>query len=184
MSIKAFGEMLNGIGGGVTTLGRALAAHLGVPYLEKREGERLLGHYLIDPAQRYTRLLPDREKIRDEAVQQGNLLPTRRFRMPNGEILDADTCPDMKAEQLTEEAWSRDNWPTSCNDVEGALGRLQYGITGVYYHRPSMNLVLVDPAGERVGIRSTALTGPFGLKTEKNLKEIRALGRLKKAPTV
>ena len=51
----------------------------------------------------------------------------------------------------------RKNWPTSFNDVRGALRRLKK-LAGVYYHYPSMNLVLVDESGKKIGIRSGDLS--------------------------
>lgn len=163
-SIQAFLDMIEGIGGGCATIGRALAVRLNVPYHEDREGERLLGHRL-------------REVPREEAIEQG-LLSQRRYRLPGGDLCDTDEFLSG-AEQLTEEVWTRDNWPTSYNDVPGAIGRLQHGIAGVYFHRPSMNLVLIDSMGEKVGIRSTKLTGPFGLQTEAIREGLLMLGRLK-----
>jgi hypothetical protein len=159
-SIQAFLSMIEGIGGGCATIGRALAVRLNVPYHEDREGERLLGHRL-------------KEVPLGVAIE---LLPSQRYRLSNG---DVSQRYESGAEQLTEEVWTRDNWPTSYNDVPGAIRKLQHGIAGVYYHRPSMNLVLIDTMGEKVGIRSTKLTGPFGLQDEAILEGLKMLGRLK-----
>lgn len=137
---------------------RTLAANLGVPYLEEREGERLLGHRL-------------KEVSREAAIEQG-LFPTRRFRAPDGTVLETDEFPDMSYDQLTEEVWTKENWPSSYNSVQEALQKVPDGITAIYFHKPSLNLVLVAPGGELVGIRRTAFYDPV---------EVQALDLLKKA---
>jgi len=58
--------------------------------------------------------------------------------------------------------------PDSYNSVEEAVRKLPHGITGTYFHRRSMNLVLLGPLDEKVGIRSTSfLSGVEPLKTLK-----------------
>lgn len=145
MSIQGFFAMLQGQNQSVTSLGRSLATRLGVPYVAERESEKLLGHCYRDAS-------------REEALKQG-LFPTRRFKKRcDGSILETDDWPSPLREfdQLTAEVWTRDNWPDNVNDVAGALGRCTTGITAVYYHRPSMCLVVIGASGEKVGIRSTA----------------------------
>ncbi len=176
--IKAFGAMLDGQGNGCITVGHALCARLGVPYLQERESERLLGH-------RRTKTL--RGGFRKGAMAsmdelEGELLAEREFRFPNGELLRTNEWPkrlfEEKAEQLSEEVWTKENWPDSFNDAKEAVAKLPNGITGVYYHRPSMNLVLVGPTGEKVGVRSTAIMTPMiGIDRD----HVFALGALKKA---
>jgi len=134
-----------------------LAKRLGVPYLKERNREMLLGHKLIGIT-------------RDEAIKQG-LLPTRRFRSPTGKILETNKFPTMDYEQLTDEVWTRNNFPTSNNSVLEALQKVPNGIIALYWHMTSLNIVLVSPYGDLVGIRRTALY-------DKN--EIKALDRLKK----
>lgn len=167
-AIKSFGAMLSGQGNICIQLGKALCHRLSVPYHEAREEERLLGHRL-------------REVPAEEALKQG-LLPTRRFKFPDGRVLDQEEFPpvDLQYDTLTEEVWSHDNTPDSYNDVTSAVQKCSHGITGVYYHRPSMNLVLVNAAGEKIGIRSTALVVPLvGLRED----EARLLGKLRRAET-
>jgi hypothetical protein len=177
--IKAFGAMLDGTGNILVTLGKALALRCQVSYHEDRESEKLLGH-------RRTKIL--KGGIRSgpggvgEDELEGPLLPTREFRFPTGELLQTNEWPKRifveHAEQLTEEVWTNDHSPDSHNDIQEAVQKCTHGITGVYYHRASMNLVLVSASGKKVGIRSTALVTPLvGLKEA----DARLLGRLKKA---
>ena len=138
-----------------------LAKRIGVPYLVERDYERLLGHRLKD--------VPE-----EEAIKQG-LFQTRRFRSPTGEILETDKYLTMDHEQLTEEVWTRDNWPTDPNNsVLEALQKVPHGIIAIYYHRTCLNIVLVTPERELIGIRRTALY---------DRAEVQALFRLKKAAT-
>jgi hypothetical protein len=177
--IRAFGAMLDGTGNILVTVGKALALRCQVPYHENREVEKLMGH-------RRTKILmggirkgpggPSEDEL------EGPLLSTREFRFPTGELLQTNEWPkrifDEHAEQLTEEVWTHDHGPDSHNDVQEAVQKCAHGITGVYYHRPSMNLVLVSASGKKIGIRSTALVIPLiGLKQA----DARLLGRLKKA---
>lgn len=166
MSIfKAFGAMIQATGNGCQHIGKALAQRVGVPYHEDREVERMLGHRLLS--------VP-----KEEAIKQG-LLPTRQFQLPDGTVVAEKDVPAHwfnEAKQLTDEVWTKDNWPDNCNDVNGAIQKLTHGITGVYYHRPSMNLVLLGPMGEKVGIRATTLIGPQGL-----MRDAGRFGLLKKA---
>jgi hypothetical protein len=138
-----------------------LAKRIGVPYLAERDHERLLGHRL-------------KEVPQEEAIKQG-LFPTRRFRSPTGEILETDEFPTMDHEQLTDEVWTHENWPTDPNNtVLEALQKVPHGIIAIYYHMTCLNLVLVTPERELIGIRRTALY---------DRNEVQALNRLKKAAT-
>ena len=71
----------------------------------------------------------------------------------------AKTCnvPYLEEKEAREEDGKRKNYPTSANDVDGALRRLSE-LIAVYYHCPSMNLILVDASGEQIGIRSNDLS--------------------------
>lgn len=51
---------------------------------------------------------------------------------------------------------SHDNYPDSFNDVPGALAKIHRPVA-MWYHNPSMNLVILDESGAKVGIRSTCL---------------------------
>ena len=51
---------------------------------------------------------------------------------------------------------SHDNYPDSFNDVPGALVKIHHPVA-MWYHNPSMNLVILDDSGAKVGIRSTCL---------------------------
>lgn len=166
--IQAFGQMLSGQGSICAQIGKALCYRLNIPYSEDREGEILLGHRL-------------KETSLEEALEKG-LLPTRRFKASDGRILDQDDFPTPinDYEQLTEEVWTRANWPDSFNDVSEAIQKCGDGITGAYFHRPSLNLVLLDKVGKKVGIRSTSLMIPMiGLKEE----NVKLLGRLRRVET-
>jgi len=183
VSIKAFGDMLLGQGNSCATIGKALASRLNVPYHEDRVGgSKLLGYRHSKRSNSGYSRGPGAK----EEDLEGSLLPTHEFKFPNGEILRTTEWPkrifEENAVQLTEEVWEQDPyWPDSFNDVLGAVQKLQHGITGVYHHGPSMNLVLLGPSGEKVGIRSTALSTPFiGLHRE----QCQHLGKLKKAWTV
>lgn len=157
--IQAFGQMITGQGNACVQVGKALCTRLGIPYLEGREVEKLLGHRLSTTP-------------KEEAIAQG-LLPMRRFRLPSGDVLDTDEWPPQ-GDQLTEEVWTRDNWPDSFNDVGGAVAKLSAGVAAVYFHRQSLNLVLVAPDGTKVGIRSTAIM-KFGVGLH---QDVSALGTL------
>lgn len=155
MSIKAFGDLLTGLGRGAEGIGRHLAQRLDVPFYEDRD-ERLLGHCLKEDLRRF-------QELRDKGMLDASeLFPTRRFRFATGEILCTNKWPDRlfkeENEQLTEEVWSHDHWPDSCNDIDGAIDKLPSGVTGIYWHAPSLNLILVGPGGVKVGIRSVCLT--------------------------
>lgn len=157
MSIDGFIQMIQGLGAGCEGLGRGLAQHVGVPFYEDRR-ERMLGHCLREKVGVYRR-----RSLAEIDVSE--LLPTRQFRFKSGEVLCTNDWPsrlfEEENEQLTEEVWTYDHWPDSYNDVEGAVAKLSKGITGVYWHASSLNLVLLGAQGERVGIRSVDLMTPL-----------------------
>jgi len=163
------------------SVARGLCALLDVPYHEDRETERLLGHRRMRQ-----QTLEDRSRIygapdNDDRLE-GPLLPTRLFRMPDGQELAQDEFPplDSGAEQLTEEVWTRDHYPDSYNGILEAVTKLPHGVTGGYYHRGQMMLVLISPTGERVGIRRAE----FMLPTRSMLAErVAPLAKLRKAAT-
>lgn len=164
--IDAFCDLLKGMGSGCRGIGRAIAGMIEVPYREERESDAFLGHRL-------------KEIPQDEALARGLLLPLRRFRRGE-EVLDIEGFPPVNEDwdQLTEEVWSKGNWPDSFNDPVEAVNRLPDGVAAIYYHGPSMNLVLVGARGEKVGIRSTSLARPGrGL----NAEGVRILSLLRRA---
>lgn len=165
--IKAFGDMIAGVSGGCRTIGKALATHLGVPYYEDREKECLLGH-----------------RLKAEG-DSSPLLPTRRFRLPDGATLDTQEFPpvDADAEQLTEEVWSRNHRPDVIGDAMDALRAAPAGIIGIYMHMPTLCLVVIDPSGKKIGIRSTALQGPFGVLSPEILRNWTLMGKFKRPAT-
>lgn len=65
------------------------------------------------------------------------------------------------------------HYPDSCNGVAEAVAKLPYGITGAYFNVPSLNLVLIGPFGEKIGIRAMSL----------RMEPADPLERLKKAAT-
>jgi len=142
---------------GPASMAKELAKRLGVPYLEGRQGERLLGHRL-------------KEVSKEDAIKQG-LFPTRRFRTPTGEILETNEFPPMDHEQLTEEVWTKENWPTSYNSIREAVRKVPHGITAMYFHMPSLNVVLVAPDGELIGIRRTSFYDEVQVKALRSLKK-------------
>lgn len=56
--------------------------------------------------------------------------------------------------------YSHDNYPDSFNGVPDALEKIRRPVA-MWYHTPSMNLVILDDSGVKVGIRSTALRIPL-----------------------
>jgi hypothetical protein len=148
-------------------LAKTLAQTIGVPYYEDRIVERCLGYRL-------------------RSAPEEPLLDGPRYRY-EGETLKAwpidpstgKAVPLPRVEFLTEEVWSRDHWPHTAGTVSEALGNLPDGeIEGLYYHGPSMCLVLLSPEGHKVGIRATALLLSSKLGPDKTA--ILALGKLKK----
>lgn len=53
------------------------------------------------------------------------------------------------------------HWPDSFNDALEAAEKISK-LSRMYWHAPSLNLVLVDESGMKVGIRSTSLS-TFGI---------------------
>jgi hypothetical protein len=163
--------MLGAHGQACIKLAKELSAKIGVPYYDNRITERFLGHRLKNPPGDKT---------------EHPLLDTPRFKFKG---VVSDTWPMDPAtgaaaamedvESLTEEAWSRDYWPNTADDVLTAFKRLPDGaIEGMYYHGPSMCLVLLHPGGPKVGIRAPALINP---RTGLDKATIALLGKLKKA---
>jgi hypothetical protein len=65
------------------------------------------------------------------------------------------------------QTWSKDGWPDSFNTTKEALGKIGYPIA-MWYHCPSMNLVIENDDGTKVGIRSTDFRIPLlGPKTDR-----------------
>ena len=56
--------------------------------------------------------------------------------------------------------YSNENVPDSYNNVSDALAKIHQP-TAIWYHNRSMNLVILDKSGEKIGIRSTELRVPF-----------------------
>jgi hypothetical protein len=108
--IDAFGDMIENMGAGCRGLGQTLAEMIDVPYQHGRETDAFLGHRL-------------KEVPREDAIAQGLLLlPLRRFRRGD-EVIDIEGFPPAIEtwELLTEEVWSKDNWPDSFNEPVEAV---------------------------------------------------------------
>jgi hypothetical protein len=147
-------------------MAKALAERLGIPYHEDRLVERMMGYRL-------------------KATPNAPLLDGHRYKY-NGAVHEAwpiDPATSKPAEMhevefLTEEVWTRDHWPNTADDVAAAVARLPDGkITGLYYHGPSMTIVLLHPGGLKVGIRAGSIIDP---KLTADKVAIEALKRLKK----
>jgi hypothetical protein len=149
-------------------LAKTLAQTIGVPCYEDRIVERFLGYRL-------------------RSAPEEPLLDSPRYGY-QGETLEAwptdsetgKAIPIPRVEFLTEEVWSRDHWPNTAGTVTEALAELPEGeVEGIYYHGPSMCLVLLSPEGHKVGIRATSLLLSSKLGPDKTA--ILALGKLKRA---
>jgi len=134
-------------------IGRALCALLEVPYYEDRESEKLLGHRRV--RQEALEGSSPVHGARSENTLEEPLLPTREFLLPDGSILCTNVWSEVPADakQLTEEVWTRDNYPDSYNSIPEAVSKLQHGVKGGYYHKSQANLVLISGTDEKVGIR-------------------------------
>lgn len=137
-----------------------IAKRLEIPWLESRKGELLLGHRL-------------KEISREEAIKAG-LLPTRRFRLVGGLTVDQDEFPPLEQieEQLTEEVWTRGNWPSVLLSIPEAIQRVPNGVIGMYYHVPSLCVVLVAPDRSLIGIRRTSFSISYELQALNTLKRV------------
>jgi hypothetical protein len=131
-------------------LAKTLAQRIGVPNHEDRLSERLIGYrWRTDPK------LPLTEKhvYGYEDVMYEDVWP-----------MDPETGKPAEMHRvawLTEEVWSRDHWPHTADEPAVAIDRLPDGqVMGLYYHGPSMCLVLLRPDGMRVGIRATTVIHP------------------------
>lgn len=165
-SNQAFAAKLQAHGPACTLLAKTIAQQIGVPYHEDRLVERFYGH-------------------RMRGQPETPFLEGPRYGY-EGQVYDAwpnDPETGKPAEMhrvqfLTEEVWGRDFWPNTADTVTDAIRRLPDGkITGIYYHGPSMCIVLMHPGGVKVGIRATSIIDPR-LGTDK--AAMKALGNLKK----
>jgi len=140
-TLKDFAGFIQASQGGSQEIGRAIAESIGVPFLSRKE--RLLGHRYAERAEKFIEVT---EQMQEE------LLPKRHF-LVDGDVVESDDRPP-NSEQLTEGVWSRDHWPDSFNGIREAVKKVEGGIAEIYYHYASMNLVLVDATGQKIGIRS------------------------------
>ncbi len=163
---QALSQKLQAYGPACILVGKTLAEKLGVPYYEDRITERFLGHRMKgQPESAFV----DGPRY----VYKGELRDT----WPN-DPATGKPVPMYEAQIATEEVWSRDHWPHTADDATAALKHLPDGkITGIYYHGPSMTLVLLHPGGLKVGIRAAALLHP---KLGPDKAAIAALEKLKK----
>ena len=143
---KALAIKLAAYGPACQLLARTVAQKIGVPYYEDRIVERFLGHRL-------------KEKKDAPFVEK----PLYRH---NGEVVEVwPTNPETgkplamhQAEVITEEVWARDHWPNTADDVPHGIARLPDGkVAGIYYHGPTMCLVLLHPGGLKIGIRAGSI---------------------------
>ena len=174
-AIELFGCLIHRQGLSCITIGKELAARLEVPYHENRiSGGKLLGY-----KRRVKPWGPGSWSSGPGSggEMEGDLLDTQEWQIPDGAIVRSNNPPGPGTIQLTGEVWEQDPyWPDSFNDITRAMQKCSDGIVGVYWHTPSMNLVLLSASGEAVGIRSTSLTRP--------LEKLRPLAGLRKAPEV
>lgn len=157
---RTLAGQLVGLGPSCILIAKTLAQKIGVPYHEDRIHERFLGHRPISkPGE------PERP-LADKAIYKYN-----------GEITEVwPTEPKTGAplalhevEFITEEVWARDYWPNTADDPVKALEHLPGGkIEGMYYHGPTMTIVLLSPSQLKVGIRAASLIHPK-MGPDKNL---------------
>jgi hypothetical protein len=171
---KALANMVSGHGNACIMLAKTFATTIGVPYYEDRITERFLGHRLLSWGKEQHGLLEKplyrHKKAPDDAEPQET--------WPNDPITQTP-APMSDVHFLTEEVWSRDHWPNTSDDPAGAMKRLQDGrITGMYYHGPSMSIVLLHPGGLKIGVRATSIIH-HRLGPDKTA--LAALAKLKKA---
>jgi hypothetical protein len=161
---SALAASLAGQGPGCILLGKTLAKKIGVPYYEDRMIERFLGHRRKGSEQELFLESP-RYRYKGEIIEEWPMAP------------DGRAVPMNEVEYLTEEVWSREYWPNTADEVPVAIKRLPDGkVTGIYYHGPSMCLVLLHPGGLKVGIRATSIIHPI-LGLDK--VAVAAIGKLK-----
>ncbi len=161
---KAIAGALAAHGPACQLLGKEIAKKIGVPYYEERIVERFLGHRLKGKEAPFL----DKPLYRFEGVE------TEEWPMRDGKAIDM-----RFVEFLTEEVWAREHWPNTADNIPDAVARLPDAkVTGIYYHGPSMCLVLMHPGGLKVGIRATTVLNP---KLGVDKKGVGALGKLKKA---
>ncbi len=167
---RAISTALVGYGPGCQLLGRELAKKIGVPYYEERLVERFLGHRLVGAPKEANQAYLAKPQYRYAGVMTETwpLHPETGLAIPMHEV-----------QLLTEEVWGRDYWPNTADDVPTAVRHLPDGkLSGMYYHGPSMCLVLLHPDGMKVGIRATTILHP---KLGVDKAAVAALGRLKAA---
>jgi len=73
---------------------------------------------------------------------------------------------------------SVDNSPDTYNSVNEALALMKNDtLTGMYFHAPSLNLVLMTLSGKKIGIRMIDLRGrtPYLIQELKSMSEARML---------
>jgi len=141
-TLKDFAGFLQAFQGGSREIGRVIAESIGVPFREDCK-ERLLGYRYAERAEKFIEVTKE---------MKAELLPKRRF-LVDGDVVESDDQPP-NSEWLTEGVWSRDHWPDSFNGIREAVDKVEGGVAEIYYHYASMNLVLVDATGQKIGIRS------------------------------
>lgn len=163
---QAIALKAQGVGPACQLMCRVLAQKVGVPYHEDRLVERFLGHRFRDK--------PETPFVDGPRYgYQGEVLEA----WPNNPETGKPAAMH-EVQFLTEEVWSRDFWPNTADDVAVAVNRLPDGqITGLYYHGPSMTIVLLHPGGVKVGIRALSLIHP---QLGPDRKSVVLLDRLKK----
>lgn len=120
-NIRAFFEAMQQQNVNLRRFFTVVAAKLSIPYLQEREGERLLA----------TR-------------HEGKWVPDEH----GGRVWDSG------------KDFASENGPDSYNSVGTALDKLRRP-TAMWYHNPSMNLVILDESGTKVGVRSVDLRVPL-----------------------
>jgi hypothetical protein len=141
---KEFLDFIGGVGVGCVDLGRKLAEKLEVPFHEDRL-ERPLGYRYAGWAETYITVT---DAMKEE------ILPKMRW-LIDGEVIECDSRPAQRdCVPLTERAWTREHDPDSCNGIAAAIGKVRGAVIGIYYCYKKMNLVLIDEAGQKIGIRS------------------------------
>ncbi len=151
---KTLANLVGGHGNACVLLGKTLAARIGVPYYEERIIERFVGYRVKSWGKDEQHGLLETPLYRHKKAPE-DAPPSETW--PNDPVSQTP-APMSDVESLTEEVWSRDYWPHTTDDPASALKRLNDGqITGLYYHGPSMCIVLLHPGGLKVGVRATTI---------------------------
>ncbi len=160
--MRALAARMGSHGQACQALARMVAKKIGVPYYEDRIVERFLGHRLKNkPGDTTEHPLLDKPLYRikgypDAGIEAGPTLEAWPDDAKTGQPAAMD-----KVESLTEEVWGRDYWPNTADDTKKALERLTDNkIAGIYYHGPSMTIVLLHPGGPKIGIRAASIIDP------------------------